>query len=166
MANALQQAGDLAASRRKYERALDLSARHGERTMQSRALHALAMQSAGHGDLEGSLDLMQQAVDVDRAIGYAHALGHDLLDLAHLHWLRGERVEARAALQEALVWFRYTEDGEALATARAQLQSIDNGAAMALPQQRQWVKSHLALGEGKVYCEFESPLGGMPYRGA
>ena len=162
MANALQQAGDLASSRKKYEHALELSARYGERTMHSRALHALALQSAGHRDLEEGLHLMQRAVEVDRAIGYAHALGHDLLDLAHLHWLRGERAEARAALQEALVWFRYTEDGEALDTARAQLQRMDHGDAMALSPRRHWVKSHLALGEGKVYCEFESPLARTP----
>ena len=160
MANALQQIGDLPGSKEKFERALALSERYGERTMQSRALHALAMQCAETSDLETGLRLMQRAVEVDRAIGYAHALGHDLLDLAHLHLRGGERAEARAALQEAMVWFGYTENREAQASARARLRELDSGATPTTAvRSRQWVKSHLPLGEGKVYCEFESPLG-------
>ena len=130
--------------------------------MQSRALHALAMQCAETSDLEAGLRLMQRAVEIDRAIGYAHALGHDLVDLAHLHLRGDERLEARAALQEAMVWFGYTEDREAQASARAQLRELDSGVTPSTAvTSRQWVKSHLPLGEGKVYCEFESPLGRM-----
>lgn len=163
MANALQQAGDLPGSKQKYEEALKLSERHGERTMQSRALHALAMQCSDEMELETGLRLMKRAVEVDRAIGYAHALGHDLVDLSYIHLLRGERMEACVALQEALVWFGYTEDRDALALARARLDSINSAHAMVAPVgARHWVKSHLPLGEGKVYCEFESPLSGMP----
>ena len=160
VANALQQAGDPSGSKEKYESALALSERYGERTMQARALHALAMQCAEAADSEAALRLMQRAVEIDRAIGYAHALGHDLLDLSHIHWLRGERIEAHAALQEALVWFRYTEDHEALASAGARLRGMESGDSVAAVP-RQWIKSHLPLGEGKVYCEFESPLGRM-----
>jgi DNA-binding SARP family transcriptional activator/Tfp pilus assembly protein PilF len=160
IANALHQTGDWTLSRQKYEEALKLSERHGERTMQSRALHALAMQCADQKDLDSGLRLMQRAVEVDRAIGFAHALGHDLLDLSYLHLRRDERMEARAALQEALVWFGYTGDREALALARSTLEHLDSpGAVPALNVPRQWVKSHLPLGEGKVYCEFDSPLG-------
>ncbi|HVL34334.1 MAG TPA: tetratricopeptide repeat protein, partial [Burkholderiales bacterium] len=142
MANALHQAGELDLARKEYEKALRLSERHGERTMQSRALHALAVHCAERKDFESALRLMQRAVEVDRAIGYAHALGHDLLDLSHLHLVRGERAEARAALQEALVWFGYTGDEEALALARARLERFDSpGAEIALDAPRGWVKS-------------------------
>lgn len=161
MAHALQQAGDLPGSTRSYREALGLSERHGERTMQSRALHALAMGHAEQGDLDAALGLMRRAIEVDRAIGYAHGLGHDLIDLARIHVDRGERTEARTALQEALVWFGFTEDEKAIASTRARICELDSDghvASVAIAP-RHGVKSHLALGEGKVYCEFESPLG-------
>ena len=161
MANALQLAGDLPGSTRRYSEALKLSELHGERTMQSRALHALAMRHAAQKDLDSSLGLMRRAIEIDRAIGYAHGLGHDLVDLACIHVDRGERAQARAALQEALVWFGFTEDHEALASTRARISDIDSGGQMASAPaaSRRGVKSHLPLGEGKVYCAFESPLG-------
>lgn len=160
MANALQQAGNHRDSRRKYEEALSHSERYGERTMQSRALHALALQRVAENDLEAGLHLMRRALELDRAIGYAHALGHDLLDIARMHSMRAERAQSRAALQEAAVWFRYTDDTEGLTTARAQLSRLEAGESLLLPHRGEWVKSHLPLGEGKVYCEFESPLAG------
>jgi tetratricopeptide (TPR) repeat protein len=160
MANALQQAGDARGAMQHYEAALRLSDAHGEHTMRSRALHALAMHSAAQPDLDAALNLLRRAIQTDRSIGYAHALGHDLVDLAALHQHRGERVEARAALHEALVWFDFTEDHSALQGARERLADLDAGRETlpASPMPRRGIKSHLALGEGKVYCEFESPL--------
>jgi DNA-binding SARP family transcriptional activator/Tfp pilus assembly protein PilF len=159
-AHALRQAGDLPGSIQKYEAALKLSERSGERAMYSRALHAIAMQHAAQGQLDAAHDLMRRAIEVDRSIGYAHALGHDLLDLSYLRMLRGELAEARVSLQEALVWFGFTEDADALDSTRAQLAEFDaNGGAQLLASTlRQGVKSHLPLSEGKVYCEFESPV--------
>jgi tetratricopeptide (TPR) repeat protein len=160
-ARALQQAGDLVGSTQKYEAALKLSEQSGERAMHSRALHALSMQHAAQGRLEVALGFMRRAIEVDRAIGYAHALGHDLLDLADLHRLRGEIAEARVAMQEALVWYGFTEDVDALRSTRARLAGLEaHRGASTLPDiLRGGVKSHLPLSEGKVYCEFESPLG-------
>lgn len=159
-ANALRQAGDLAGSTGKYEAALKLCELNGERVMHSRVLHALSMQHAAQGGLDAALGLMQRAIELDRAIGYAHALGHDLIEISNLHLLRDEIAEARVAMQEALVWYGFTEDSDALASTRARLVELDaNGAALALPMAaRGGVKSHLSLGEGKVYCEFESPI--------
>ncbi|MCW5659181.1 MAG: tetratricopeptide repeat protein [Burkholderiaceae bacterium] len=159
MANALQQAGDALGAMRQYKAALRSSEEHGEHTMRSRALHALAMHSAAQSELGDALTLLRRAIQTDRSIGYAHALGHDLVDLAALHQRRGECVEARTALHEALVWFDLTEDHAALEGARERLADLDAGRETALtPMPRRGVKSHLALGEGKVYCEFESPL--------
>jgi DNA-binding SARP family transcriptional activator len=159
-AHALRQAGDMPGATKKYEAALKLSERSGERAMYSRALHALAMQHAAQGEHEAALDLMRRAIEVDRSIGYAHALGHDLLDLAHIRLLRGELTEARVSLHEALVWFGFTEDADALDATRARLAELDaNGAGQVLASaRRHGVKSHLPRGEGKVYCEFESPV--------
>jgi DNA-binding SARP family transcriptional activator/Tfp pilus assembly protein PilF len=163
IANAMQQVGDLAGSRQKYEAALALAERYGERTMQSRALHALAACCRAQGTLEDALRFMQRAIEVDRVINYAHALGHDLVELAGIHLERGERLEARAALQEALVWFGFTEDRRAVASAQERLDDLEAGRtpAPATSNGPGWVKSHLSLAEGKVYCEFESPLAGI-----
>ena len=155
-AHTLRQAGDLPGALQKYNDALQLSERSGERTMQARALHALAMHHALQGDHESALALMAKVIEVDRSIGYAHALGHDLIDLSDLYHHRGELVESRAALQEALVWFGFTEDSDAMASCRSRLLSVDEDPPPGPMAFRRWVKSHLALGEGKAYCEFEA----------
>lgn len=159
-AQALRQLGDAAGAQRKLEAALELSERHGERTMQARALHALAMHHAELGQAEAALASIRRAIEVDRSTGYAHALGHDLVDLAGLHLLGGEAAQARLALEEALVWFRLIGDADALASTQERLHGLDAGRAApaVLTGTRRGVKSHLPLGEGKVYCEFESPL--------
>jgi len=160
-AHALRQSGDLQGSMQKYEAALQLSASSGERVMHARALHALALQHAAQGELDTALAHMRRAIEVDRAIGYAHALGHDLVELSGLHVLRGEIAQARVALQEALVWFGFTEDAEALASTRSALVELglNGGAPPAHSAWRRNVRSHLPLTEGKVYCVFESPAG-------
>ena len=165
LAHALHQAGDLAGAWQKYNAAQQLSERSGERTMQARALHAMAMHHASQRDYDAALGLMLKAIEVDRSIGYAHALGHDLVDLSGLHHVRDELVQSRAALQEALVWFGFTEDADAIASCRNRLRNFADGGPPDQTVFRRWVKSHLALGEGKVYCEFESgvaPIGETP----
>ena len=169
-AQALQQAGDPAAALPKYQAALQLSEQHGERTMHARALHAMAMHCAAQAQFEPALALLRRAIEVDRAIGYAHALGHDLVDLSDLHLARGEFVQARAALHEATVWFGFTEDESAIAATRLRLRDVDaRRDRPPVPEPTRWVKSHLDLGEGKVYCAFESGcrtevLPGVPVR--
>ena len=160
-AHALRQTGDLRGSTEKYESALKLSELNGERTMHSRALHALAMQHAAQGELDTAMGHMRRAIEVDRSIGYAHALGHDLVELSNIHVLRGEIAQARVAMQEALVWFGFTQDTEALASTRSALAELDvnGGTPVVRNAFRRGVKSHLPLGEGKVYCVFESPAG-------
>jgi tetratricopeptide (TPR) repeat protein len=160
MASALLQSGDVPRSRRQYEAALALSERHGERTMQARALHALAMLERAAGALDDALRFMERALEIDRAINYAHALSHDLVDLSVIHLLRGERSEARAALLEALAWCDYTDDELARASILARLDDFDAGRAPRpdAEDRSAWVMSHLPLAEGKVYCAFESPL--------
>lgn len=159
VANALWQAGDVEGAMRRYGDALALSERHGERTMQTRALHALATRHAAQRDLDAALRLMQRAIDVDRAIGYAHGLGHDLVELARIHAERGERAQAQAALTEATVWFGFTENHDALRATRAWIDAGASGTPPIATASAAWpgVKSHVTLGEGKVYCAFESP---------
>lgn len=160
-AQALRQAGDEAGSTAKLEAALKLSELSGERVMHARVLHALATQQADREAWDLAIDFMRRAIEVDRTIGYAHALGHDLIDLSNLHLFKGEVAQARVAMLEALVWFGFNEDEDALDMTRARLTELDTlGATQLLANgSRGGVKSHLSLGEGKVYCEFESPMG-------
>jgi DNA-binding SARP family transcriptional activator len=160
IAGALHQSGQAERAQQAYRDALALSERHGERTMQARALQALAAIARETGALDEALGHMQAAVAIDRATSYAHALGHDLVALAAIHLQRHERAEARAALQEALVWCQYTDDAEAAASARRRLTEMEAGLDPAswTSEPTGPVRSHLALPEGKVYCAFESPL--------
>lgn len=165
-AQALRQAGDLPAANDKLQAALKLSDQSGERVMHARVLHALATQHAAQGALDQAVDCMRRAIETDRAIGYAHALGHDLVDLASLHLQKGDLAQARVAMLEALVWFGFNDDSDALDATRALLAALDShGAAGVLSagNVRGGVKSHVSLGEGKVYCAFESPLGRSRY---
>ena len=115
---------------------------------------------ASQGALDVAIDYMRRAIEVDRSIGYAHALGHDLIDFSNLHLLKGEVAEARVAMLEALVWFGFNEDSDALDWTHERLAELDASGARSVLSMgvRGGVKSHLSLGEGKVYCEFESPL--------
>lgn len=100
-AQALRQMGDLSGANDKLQAALELSAGSGERVMHSRVLHALSMQHAAQGAPQAAFDFIHRAIAVDRAIGYSHALGHDLVDLANLHLAQRELAQARVALREA-----------------------------------------------------------------
>lgn len=158
-ATAHRQLGDLAQAGERYAAALSLSERHGERTMQSRALHALAVHARAQGRLDDAMRFMQQAVDVDRAINYAHALRHDLVELAAIHMMRAERAQALAALHEAIAWCGFTGDDAAMESVRAWLDAAEAGLPPPMPAHPvHGVRSHVPLPEGKVYCEFESPL--------
>lgn len=160
-AQALRQAGDLPGSAEKLQAALKLTDLRGERVMHSRVLHALSMLHAAEGAMDLAVDHMRRVIEIDRAIGYGHALGHDLIDLSNLHLQAGEVSQARVAMLEAMVWFGFADDDDAIASTQARLAVLDaEGAAGVLSMgTRGGVKSHLSLGEGKVYCEFESPLG-------
>ena len=52
------------------------------------------------------------------------------------------------------------EDQAGPAQAQTRLRALERGSpeAMGSPPAKGWVRSHVALAEGKVYCEFESPM--------
>ena len=105
------QSGDLRGSTEKYEAALKLSERNGERVMHSRALHALAMQHAAQGALDTALAHMRRAIEVDPADREAfRTLYRDSSAklMGVLLRMLKERSEAEDALQEVYtrVWLR------------------------------------------------------------
>jgi len=83
-----------------------------------------------------------------------------LLALSDIQTQRSEWDVAREHLQEAMTWLRLIEDQAGLAQAQARLRALERGSPQAMDPSatKGWVKSHVALAEGKVYCEFESPM--------
>ena len=163
MGHCWQQLGDEARSRQHYTAALELCERYHEPTMKARALFALAGSARREKGLDEALSLMRRAIEVDRSLNFAHALGHDLLGLAQVHLARGERFEAEAAVREASIWFEGLQDAEGLAATESMLATAIAGELTLTVSelgnfdgQGIWIRSHLPLSEGKVYCEFES----------
>lgn len=128
--------------------------------MHSRVLHALAMPHAAEGALDAAVDHMRRVSQIDRAVGYGHALRHGLIDLPSLHLQTCELSQARVAILVAMVWFGFVDDDDALGSTQARLAMLEgDGAAGVLSMGTgSAVKSHLSLGEGKVSCEFDSAL--------
>jgi len=63
-------------------------------------------------------------------------------------------------LSEVLQKIRLTEDPVGLTETQARLDALEQGtlADIDRPTTMGWVESHVTLAEGKVYCEFESPM--------
>ena len=103
---------------------------------------------------------MHQALSISQEIGYGPGIAHGLLALSDIQAQRGQVDVARQHLQEAMTWLRLIEDQAGLTQTQARLLALEKGApeAMAPSTTKGWVRSHVALAEGKVYCEFESPM--------
>jgi hypothetical protein len=103
---------------------------------------------------------MQQALDISQEIGYGPGVAHGLVALGELQAQRGNLNIAREHFQEAMTWLRLTEDQVGLAEAEIRLHALETGTLTEQDPSTHigWVKGHVALAEGKVYCEFESPM--------
>jgi tetratricopeptide (TPR) repeat protein len=161
MAHALRQLDDREDAFSRYKQALTLCEASGDRLMASRVHHALAGIHWERGALDQSLNHMERAVDISREIGYGPGIAHGLFTLSNLQAQEGRLELARQYLQEAISWLHLTEDKAGLARAQAQLHALEQGTFVEttlFAAQTGWVKGHVALAEGKVYCTFESPL--------
>jgi hypothetical protein len=128
--------------------------------MVSRIHQALASILWEQGTSDQVLDHLHQALFISREMGYGPGIAHGLSAVGAFAAQRGERDLARQHFEEASTWLRLTEDQEGLIEIQTRLEALEHPP---LPQSPQppamgWVRSHLALSEGKVYCEFESPL--------
>jgi hypothetical protein len=103
---------------------------------------------------------MHQALSISQEIGYGPGIAHGLIALSDIQTQRGEWDVAREHLQEAMIWLRLIEDQAGLAQAQTRLRALERGSPEAMDSStaKGWVRSHVALAEGKVYCEFESPM--------
>jgi len=161
MAHALRQLGDQEGALARYNQALAHCEAAGDRLMASRVHHALAGVHWERGALDQSLDHMERAVDISREIGYGPGIAHGLVTLSNLQAGGGRLDVVRQYLEEAITWLDLTEDKLGLASAQARLRALEQGTFVETPlfsAPTGWVKGHVALAEGKVYCTFESPL--------
>ncbi|MEZ5652517.1 MAG: tetratricopeptide repeat protein [Burkholderiaceae bacterium] len=156
--HAWQMLGDATQAERRFLQAHEIALQDGEQTMIARAEHALAMLYVDTGELERAHEHLLRVISRDRSINYAQALGHDLVDLARLHVMRDELIEARAALSEAAVWFDGVEDDASGALVAAMIAALHAGRPgdVVAATTRDFVRTAMPLAEGKVYCMFEA----------
>ena len=160
LTHALRQLNRLQQAMQKYEETLVQADLAGDRLLASRVYHGKASLFAELGELDQAIRVMHQAASISREIGYAPGLAHSLFGLSYLYARSQQTDNARAALVESAEWFQILEDQECLQAVKHRLRQLDeNPAEMEEPPaQMGWVKTYVTLIEGKVYCEYESPL--------
>jgi tetratricopeptide (TPR) repeat protein len=161
MAHALRQLGDLASAAIHYHRALEHFEAAGDRLMMSRAHHALAGLHRQEEKIPAAQEHLQQALAITRSIGYGLGIAYGLVALSDLQAQQGELAAARTHLHEAITWLQLIEDVPGLEDARTRLQALERDEVPKVKNLKLpggWVKSHITLAEGKVYCAFESPM--------
>ncbi len=159
MAHALRQQGDPDGALIRYDQALIQTQAAGDRLMKSRVHHALASLNTESGDLTCALENLQQAVTISEETGYAAGVAHSLFGLSYLYTLLDQPEAAREVLHDALVWFELMDDQEGTRLVSARLEQLETDPVRAgrPPEHFGWIRTHVTLPEGKVYCEFESP---------
>ena len=153
MAHALREMDEREEALRRYRETLDHCEAVGDRLMASRVHHALANLHRDLAHPDAAIDHMAQAVAISREIGYGPGIAHGLVTLSALEAQNGRPEAAEQHLAEARTWLSLTE-----AEAEGAAAFPPNAAAPDLPIRAGWVKSHVTLPEGKVYCAFESPM--------
>lgn len=160
MAHALRQRDALDHAFSRYREALAHLQAAGDRLMISRVHHALASLHWETGTLDRALEQMQEAVRLSSEIGYGPGIAHGRIVTAQLHEQLGDRGAALKDVREGIYWLKLTADQDGLAEARKLLNRLERDAPVSFETSAEmgWVKSHVVLEEGKVYCEFESPV--------
>jgi tetratricopeptide (TPR) repeat protein len=159
LAHALRQAGNHDRALAVYQQTVDQAALAGDKVMLSRTHHETATLLAAMERWEEAAQSMHQAAAISREIGYATGAAHSLVGLGYLLSRQGDSKGSRAALLEAVHWFGMLEDAASSQYLTERLAQLDSGTELdEPPTQMGWVKTFVTLSEGKVYCEFESPL--------
>lgn len=160
MTHALRQLGQLQQALDKYQQTLVQTDLAGDSVLASRVYHGMASLLAEMSELDQAILAMQQAVSISREIGIIPGLAHSLFALSYLFARTQQLDKARAALIESADGFKIMEDEACLQTVQQRLRQLEEDPAEMEepPAQTGWVKSYISLVEGKVYCEYESPL--------
>ncbi len=143
-----------------YTQSLEQCLASNDRVMRSRVYHTLATLHWESDNRNVALRYLLDAVAISIEIGYSMGAAHSLLLLSMYYSQLGDLAQARARMEEAIEWLRLSEDDTQLSTAKAWLKALDNGRvdALEVPAYMQAIRSHIKVPEGKIYCEFESPL--------
>ncbi|MEW6374654.1 MAG: tetratricopeptide repeat protein [Thermodesulfobacteriota bacterium] len=160
MAHALRQLGQHDQAQDRYQQALAHLRASGDRLMTSRVHHSMASLQWEAGATNQALDHMNQALSISREIGYGPGIAHGLIALSYLY-AQDKKIDlAKEHLRESLTWLRLMEDQVGLGEARNRLQALEKGTPHVIepPATLGWFKAHVTVAEGKVYCEFESPM--------
>jgi tetratricopeptide (TPR) repeat protein len=161
LAHALRQLGDLPGAENGYQQALAQFVAIDDHLMVSRVHHALAGLFWELDEREKAAHHMRRAVEISREIGYGPGIAHGLVALSDLLAQEGNTESAGEYLDQAINWLELVEDQKGLdqalvrQTALEQGKLVETGLSLAGVG---WVKGHVDLAEGKVYCTFESPL--------
>lgn len=154
LAQARRQLGDRLAARQVYQQALDACRSTGDRLMSSRVHHELACQLWEDDDRTGATAHVHEALSISRTIGYVPGIAHGLLLRSTFEAGEGQHEAAEATRREAEDWLQFLHDLDVPVQVR--YKPPDDQSAEPVSRS-EWVKSHVALAEGKVYCAFESP---------
>jgi tetratricopeptide (TPR) repeat protein/tRNA A-37 threonylcarbamoyl transferase component Bud32/TolB-like protein len=101
-AGALNQRGDVAGARARYEEALVVCRTIGDQTCIGSDLDSLGVLRRRQGDLRGALDMHSGALDVRRAVGDRNGVATSLYNIGNVLEIIGDLPKARQAADEAL----------------------------------------------------------------
>lgn len=160
MAHAIRSLGNVGVAIERYSEALQLCRTAGDLLMVSRVYHELANLYWETGDLIQAIGHMEEALKISFQIGYSPGVAHGLIALSYLHAQNGDNEKARLNAREAGKWLELLEDQVRLKAIKKWERTLVKGAVKSseIPKTLGWIKSHVAMKETKVYCEFESPM--------
>jgi predicted ATPase len=144
---------------RYYQQARAFCEKTGDRLILSRVCHAVAIL---HWELqreEEALQAIGEAVEISRAIGHLPSTAYSLVAQGYMEAQMGRRELAHHHLEEALLPLNLMGDEEGIGEVqkRIDLLAEGKGELSEPPPALNWVRSHVVLTEGKVYCEYELP---------
>jgi tetratricopeptide (TPR) repeat protein len=159
MSHALGQMNQVDTAAERARRALDQFMTAGDLLMASRAHHKLAGLCWQIGDLPQAIVHIEHALRISREIGYGPGMAHGLVAAGYLYTLHGNREKTRIALDNAKIWFSLIDDVDAVQEVDRLAEQIEKGKAeIPAPSSIGWVRSHVLLSGGTVFCEFETPM--------
>jgi tetratricopeptide (TPR) repeat protein len=159
LAYANRQIADFDTALRHYHQARTFCERMGDRLILSRICHALAILHWEMGQGEAAVQAMSEAVGMSRTTGYLPGIAYGLVAQGFMEAQQERRATAIELWQAAVATLLLIGDEEGVREVEARINILVDGAGELpeLPPTLQWVRSHVILTEGKVYCEFEFP---------
>lgn len=125
----------------------------------SRIYHSLATLHWAQSQSDIAIDYLDKAVRLSREMGYTLGILHSLWLISLYHLRTGNQEQARHCMTEVIDWLKFAEDASLLPQATEWLLALDRDEhdGLELPSDLNWIRTHVNIAEGKVYCEFESP---------